>query len=108
MTTAAISSNVHGAPQGARPKPQLATSAKTPSAPAPAQSSAAVAGAVVSASAAALKEVTETSAQTVKEATGGDRQAQRLLAKEAAAHGGGTPGGAQPVTGKGGRLSVKA
>jgi hypothetical protein len=33
---------------------------------------------------AALKEVLETPAQTAKEAAAGDRQAQRLLAKEAA------------------------
>jgi hypothetical protein len=33
---------------------------------------------------AALKEATETPAQTAKEANGGDRQAQRLLAKQAA------------------------
>jgi hypothetical protein len=32
----------------------------------------------------ALKEATETPAQTAKEANGGDRQAQRLLAKQAA------------------------
>jgi hypothetical protein len=31
-----------------------------------------------------LQETTETPAQTAKEAAGGDRQAQRLLAKEAA------------------------
>jgi hypothetical protein len=34
---------------------------------------------------AALKEIAETSAQTTEEAAGGDRQAQRLLAKEAEA-----------------------
>ncbi|MDA8327322.1 MAG: hypothetical protein M0033_14095 [Nitrospiraceae bacterium] len=34
---------------------------------------------------AALKELTETQAQTAKEANTGDHQAQRLLAKEAAA-----------------------
>lgn len=34
---------------------------------------------------AALKEVTETTAQTAQEASHGDLQAQRLLAKEAAA-----------------------
>jgi hypothetical protein len=34
---------------------------------------------------AAMKEATETPAQTAKEAGQGDRQAQRLLAKEAAA-----------------------
>jgi hypothetical protein len=35
---------------------------------------------------AALAEATETAAQTKQEAAQGDRQAQRLLAKEAAAH----------------------
>ena len=34
---------------------------------------------------AALKETLETSAQTAKEAAGGDRQAQRLIAREVAA-----------------------
>ena len=34
---------------------------------------------------AALQEATETAAQTAKEARSGDRQAQKLLAKEAAA-----------------------
>lgn len=38
-----------------------------------------------SAAQAALKELTETPAQTTKEANGGDRQAQRLLAKQSAA-----------------------
>jgi hypothetical protein len=33
----------------------------------------------------ALREATETQVQTAKEARGGDRQAQRLLAKETAA-----------------------
>jgi hypothetical protein len=36
---------------------------------------------------AATKEILETSAQTAKEAAGGDHQAQRLLAKEAAEKG---------------------
>jgi hypothetical protein len=39
----------------------------------------------VSAAATALKEATESSATTSKEAASGDRVAQRLLAKEAAA-----------------------
>jgi hypothetical protein len=34
-----------------------------------------------------LQEATETQAQTTKEAAGGDMQAKRLLAKEAAVHG---------------------
>ncbi|MGD0282978.1 MAG: hypothetical protein ABSB95_11520 [Dissulfurispiraceae bacterium] len=40
---------------------------------------------VSSAAQAALQEATETAAQTAKEASAGDHQAQRLLAKEAAA-----------------------
>jgi hypothetical protein len=40
---------------------------------------------ISSTAAALLKELTETSAQTAKEASAGDMQAQRLLAKEAAA-----------------------
>jgi len=60
-------------PSGASPAPQ-------PSA----QSTTATAAAVVSAATAALKEATETSAQTAKEAAHGDRVAQRLLAKESA------------------------
>jgi hypothetical protein len=62
----------------------------------------------VSAAAAALKEVTESSAQTVTEASGGDRQAQKLLAKEAAARAGGVSRSSQPVSTKGERLNVKA
>jgi hypothetical protein len=38
----------------------------------------------ISAAAQALKEATENPAQTAREAAGGDRQAQRLLAREAA------------------------
>jgi len=40
----------------------------------------------ISAAAKALQEITETSAQTAREASSGDVQAQRLLAKQAAAH----------------------
>ncbi len=40
---------------------------------------------ISSAAQTALKETLETPAQTAKEAAGGDHQAQRLLAKEAAA-----------------------
>ncbi|TSA50205.1 MAG: hypothetical protein D4R48_02000 [Nitrosomonadales bacterium] len=39
---------------------------------------------ISNASLAALKEATETAAQTANEARGGDHQAQRLLAKQAA------------------------
>jgi hypothetical protein len=109
MSTSAIGSNLQNTPSVAGPKPQsAAVPAKSPSAPPPAHSSAPVAGAVLSAAAAALKEVTETSAQTVKEASGGDRQAQRLLAKEATARAGGVSSNSQPVSNKGERLNVKA
>jgi len=40
---------------------------------------------ISSAAQAALQEAVETAAQTAKEASSGDRQAQRLLAREAAA-----------------------
>ena len=107
MSTAAIGS-LQNTPRVAGPKPQSAAPAKSPSAPPPAHSSASVASSVVSATAAALKEVSETSAQTAKEASGGDRQAQRLQAKEAAARAGGVSRSSQPVSGKGSRLNVKA
>lgn len=58
----------------------------------------------LSAAAAALKEATESSAQTAKEAAGGDRVAQRLLAKEAAAKA--TIAGQSST--KGARVNVKA
>jgi hypothetical protein len=44
-----------------------------------------ISSAALSALKAALQEATETSAQTAKEANSGDLQAQKLLAKEAAA-----------------------
>jgi hypothetical protein len=47
----------------------------------------AAAQAASTAAKAALQEATETPAQTAKEALSGDRQAQRLLAKEKAAKG---------------------
>jgi hypothetical protein len=69
-------------------------SSKPASASSAAQSAASNAVATVNAAAAALKEITETQAQTVKEAAGGDRVAQRILAKnvatEAARSGGST------------------
>ena len=43
----------------------------------------------ISSAAKAMQEVMETPAQTAREASGGDMQAQRLLAKEAAAKMGG-------------------
>ena len=86
MSTSAISPANTAAPivPATRSTPPKQASASPSSAqPAP-QSARASAAAVVSASAAALKEATETSAQTAKEAAGGDRVAQRLLAKESA------------------------
>ena len=62
------------APRATQPKPQPAVSPDTVQLTGPAQ-----------AALAALKETRETPAQTAKEAGQGDRQAQRLLAKEAAA-----------------------
>jgi hypothetical protein len=66
---------------------------------------------VITAVAAALKEATETSAQTAKEAAGGDRQAQNVLAKAAAASAGRTGSAATHTPGvgtKGARIDVKA
>lgn len=59
----------------AHPKPTQTTSASAP----------ADTVQISNAAQAALKETLETSAQTAKEAGGGDRQAQRLMAKEVVA-----------------------
>jgi hypothetical protein len=56
---------------------------------------------------AALQEATETSAQTAKEAAGGDRPAQALIAKAAAASSA-RNGNATSVSAKGAHISVKA
>ncbi|HZW92334.1 MAG TPA: hypothetical protein VFF64_05120 [Candidatus Eremiobacteraceae bacterium] len=61
----------------------------TATAPQPAASKPQTAGSdtvQISAAAKALQETIETPAQTAKEAAGGDIQAKRLLAKEAAEH----------------------
>lgn len=111
MSTAAISSSIQKASTPVAPaKAQTAAAqAKTAThATAASQQNAASATAVISAQAAALKEVTETNAQTVKEAAGGDRQAQRLLTKESAARNGGASTKSAPVSTKGSRISVKA
>jgi hypothetical protein len=114
MSTAAIASNLQNSPRVTGPKAQSAAApAKSPSvavpaSPPPALSSASVASAVVNAAAATIKEVSETSAQTAKEASRGDRQAQTLLAKEAAARAGGASASSQAINTKGGRLNVKA
>jgi hypothetical protein len=80
----------HSAPAGRSPSvksvPTSAPATTSPAgAPSASQSAASAATAAVSASAAALREATETSAQTAKEAAGGDRAAQRILAKQSAA-----------------------
>jgi hypothetical protein len=114
MSTAAIASNLQNTPRVTGPKAQSAAApAKSPSVAVPtssppAHSSASVASAVVNAAAATIKEVTETSAQTAKEASQGDRQAQTLLAKEGAARAGGVSTSSKAISTKGGRLSVKA
>ncbi len=64
-----------------QPKPVDTPKAK----PQPADNGAAATVQVSNAALAALKEATETPAVTMKEASSGDRQAQKLLAKEAAA-----------------------
>ena len=84
----AIPSNVHTASE-VQAASQTKPAAATPK-PAPAQgSSKAIAPAatvnISSAAQTALQESQETQAQTVKEASRGDRQAGRLLAKESAA-----------------------
>jgi hypothetical protein len=84
----AIPSNVHTAPEvqaASQPKPAAATPKP---APAQASSKAITPAATVNISSAAqsaLQESQETQTQTVKEASHGDRQAGRLLAKESAA-----------------------
>jgi len=110
MSTAAISSSIVKASTPVAPaKAQTgAAQVKTATHATAASQAAASATAVISAQAAALKEVTETSAQTAKEAAGGDRQAQRLLTKESAARNGGASAKSAPVSTKGSRISVKA
>jgi hypothetical protein len=110
MSTAAISSSVVKASTPVAPAKAQTSAAQAKSAPhaTASQQNAASATAVISAQAAALKEVTETNAQTVKEAAGGDRQAQRLLTKESAARNGSASAKSAPVSTKGSRISVKA
>jgi hypothetical protein len=111
MSTAAISSSIVKASTPVAPAKAQTSAAQAKSAPhatAASRQNAASATAVISAQAAALKEVTETSAQTAKEAAGGDRQAQRLLTKESAAHNGSAGAESHPVGTKGSRISVKA
>jgi hypothetical protein len=68
------------------PPTNAAVSTPKPAAP-QAPASQAVADTVqISNAARALQEAIETPAQTAKEASRGDRQAQKLLAREAAAH----------------------
>jgi hypothetical protein len=83
MSTSAISAAV----SVSQPVPTKSkgSAAIAPATPHSAGAKASTATAAISAATAALLESTETSAQTSKEASGGDRQAQILLAKEAAA-----------------------
>jgi hypothetical protein len=100
MSTASISSSTPKVLPTALKSTTNAAPAKHGSGSAPSSSTAAAAAAkststAVSAAAAALLESSETSAQTAKEAAGGDRQAQTLLAKtaaDAAARSGATSG----------------
>jgi hypothetical protein len=110
MSTAAIApSSVKASTPVVAAKPKTgAAQVKTAIRATAAGQAAASATAVISAQAAALKEVTETNAQTVKEAAGGDRQAQRLLTKESAARNGSAAAKSDPVSTKGSRISVKA
>ncbi|MDP9009462.1 MAG: hypothetical protein M3N91_12300 [Pseudomonadota bacterium] len=110
MSTAAISPSILKASTPVAPaKGQTGTAqVKTASRATAASQAAASATAVISAQAAALKEASETSAQTAKEAAGGDRQAQRLLTKESAARTGSAPVKSDSVSPKGSRISVKA
>ena len=86
----AITNPTHTAPEAAAQAPAAAKSAKSGQTAAPAQS-ASKAGAptdtatISTAAQAASQEAKETPAQTAKEASHGDQQAARLLAKEAAA-----------------------
>lgn len=68
----------------ARPEAKSATGGQTPAQPQPA-AKAPTDTVQISSAALALQEAVETPAQTAKEAGHGDHQAQRLLAKEAAA-----------------------
>jgi hypothetical protein len=111
MSTAAIApSSAKGSTPvvAAKPKTGAAQVKTATQATAAGQKNAASATAVISAQAAALKEVTETNAQTVKEAAGGDRQAQSLLTKESAARNGGAAAKSDHVSTKGSRISVTA
>lgn len=86
----AITNPTHTAPEAAAQAPAAAKSATSGQTAAPAQS-ASKAGAttdtatISTAAQTASQEAKETPAQTAKEASHGDRQAARLLAKEAAA-----------------------
>jgi hypothetical protein len=93
MSTSAISAAVPVSQP--IPTQTKGSAAAAPAKPLSAGQNASAATATISAAAAALLESTETSAQTAKEAAGGDRQAQTLLAKQAdavAARGPSRPG----------------
>jgi hypothetical protein len=75
MSIGAISASIHASPNVAN---QAASKTKA----AAASPTTTTTGNTVSVNAAALKEATETSAETAKEAGHGDRVAQRLIAKQ--------------------------
>lgn len=104
MSTAAIAPSILKASTPVVPAKAQTSTAQVKAAPSSTAASQAAASATVavSAAAAAIQEVSETSAQTAKEAAGGDHQAQRLLIKESAASAARTGGT------KGTHISVKA
>ena len=113
MSTTAISSAAqHISPANSPSGASQAKSAAGTAASRPPKSLNAQATSVVSAAAAALQEATESSAVTTKEATAGDRTAQRLLAKEQApaarVSGSATTTGATHGSSVGSTIDVKA
>ena len=86
MSTPVISSATPAVPASANPAgTKAAAVSPVHSKPVSAAAKGTAASAQVNLVRAALQEATETAAQTLKEANGGDRQAQRLLTKTAAA-----------------------
>ena len=87
MTLNAISNTTQPLPvaQSGAPSSQKPVQSKSQPAAASAAADTVQLSSAAQAALAAVQELRETSAQTAKEARGGDRQAQRLLVKEAAA-----------------------
>jgi hypothetical protein len=104
--SAAAPAAVSSVPAQARTKPAQGQAAAASKTQAASQSSSSAAAAEIAAASAALKEATETSAQTAKEAAGGDHQAQRLLAKETAQRG--APAAPSRASARGSRINEKA